>query len=249
MTTLKLIPLSVALWPALDRVMWMAAKQPADPFKKPGFAAKWRPDTRRLSEYGYGLYLSWLATRDHLDGDVRPIDRVDVSRARAFVEDYSNGRAASTVALAVRGLAYVIRACHPPHGLPWLTKLAHSMVNNAQPVRSKTAHMATIAELLQLGFTLMETGTRELNAGRRRGAQIFRDGLMICALTMRPVRRRNLAALEIGRTLFVESSGIRAKFPGAETKTGDETADREHCRQVQDNQNRRHENGFKRVLS
>ena len=73
------------------------------------------------------------------------------------------GRAPNTVALAVRGIAYMIRATHPPDGLPWLTKAAHAMANHAQPVKSKTARMATIAELLELGCGLMkigEAGTR-----------------------------------------------------------------------------------------
>lgn len=218
MTTQKLSPLRFESWPALDRDMWVVATQPSDPFKKPGYAARWKPGTRRLTQDGFGLYLSWLEGRGQLDADTRPIDRVDIGRISAFVDDYSHGHAPATVALAVRGIAYMIRACHPPHGLPWLTKAAHSMVNRAEPVKSKTARMATIEELLQLGFTLMETGRRDLHSGCRRGAQVFRDGLMIGALAMRPVRRRNFAALKIGATLLVEAGGIHAAF--RETKMG-----------------------------
>jgi hypothetical protein len=97
-------------------------------------------------------------------------------------------------------IAYAIRATHPPDGLPWLTKIAHSMGNHAKPVKSKAPHMATIAELLELGRELLKAGAQELASGHRRGAQIFRDGLMICALATRPLRRRNFSALEIGRT-------------------------------------------------
>jgi hypothetical protein len=148
----------------------------------------------------YGLYLGRLREQGHLDPDMRPVDRVDAPGVGAFVKEYSVGRAPHTVALAVRGIAYAIRATHPPDGLPWLTKIAHSMGNHAKPVKSKAPHMATIAELLKLGRELLTAGAQELASGHRQGAQIFRDELMICALATRPLRRRNFSALEIGRT-------------------------------------------------
>ncbi len=217
---MKMVVPDLSLWPPLDRKMWIAAKQPGDPFEKPGVASEWSPVTQRLTEEGYGRYLGWLKERGELDPQAQPIDRIDEARVAAFVEDYSAGRAPSTVAFAVRGVAYMIRATYPPDGLTWLTKAAHAMANHAQPVRSKTARMATIAELLELGHELMKIGAQELACGRRRGAQVFRDGLMICALTTRPVRRRNFSALEIGRTLIVGQDAVRVVFDGKETKTG-----------------------------
>ena len=114
----------------------------------------------------------------------------------------------------------MIRATHPPDGLPWLTKAAHAMANHAQPVKSKTARMATIAELLRVGCGLIKIGEAELEGGERRGAQVYRDGLMVCALITRPLRRRNFSALQIGRTLFVGPDAVRVFFQGKETKTG-----------------------------
>lgn len=216
----KFVPLDLKHWPLLDRKMWIVAKQPGDPFEKPGLASEWSLDTQRLTEQDYGRYLGWLKERGQLDPDERPIDRVDEDRAAAFVQDYSAGRAPSSVALAVRGLAYMIRATHPPKGLPWLTKAAHAMANHAQPVKSKTGQMATIAELLALGRGLKKIGAHELDCGHRQGAQVFRDGLMVCALAMRPLRRRNFSALEIGRTLIVGPHEVRVVFDGKETKTG-----------------------------
>jgi len=215
----KFVPLAFSLWPPLDREMWIAAKEPGDPFEKPGFAAKWRPDTQRLTEQAYGLFLSWLREQGLLDNDTRPFDRVDADRVSAFFQDYSPGRAPYTVALALRGIAYMVRATHPPEGAPWLTRIAHSMANHAEPVKSKPARMATITELLELGCGLMKIGQAELDRGRRRGAQVYRDGLMVCALITRPLRRRNFSALEIGRTFIVGPDSVRAVFEGKETKT------------------------------
>ena len=57
--------------------------------------------------------------------------------------------------------------------------------------------------------------------GRRSGAQRFRDGLMIAALTARPLRVRNFAALKMGKTLTCDTKNIHVVFNGAgETKKG-----------------------------
>jgi hypothetical protein len=216
----KFASLELGLWPPLDRKVWIAAKQPCDPFEKAGPAAEWSPDMQRLTEQDYGRYLGWLKERGLLVCDARPIDRVDADRVGEFVQDYTPGRAPHTVAFAVRGIAYMIRATHPPDGLPWLTKAAHAMTNHAQPVKLKTARMATIAELIELGVGLMKIGEAELDRGRRRGAQVYRDGLMVSALITRPLRRRNFSALEIGRTLIIDANGVRAAFNGKDTKTG-----------------------------
>jgi len=218
MTKLNIVALKLASWPGRDRHMWRIAKQLRDPLNQQAIAGRWRPDTLRMTEEAYGLYLGWFAAQGQIDDDVRPIDRIDRDRACAFIEEYWQGRAALTVALAVRGVAYLIRACHPPDGLPWLARLAYALASRAEPTRSKGPRMATIDELLRLGFALMATGRRDLDIGLRHGARIFRDGLMICALVMRPVRRRNFAELEIGRTLIVEPGNICAAF--RKTKTG-----------------------------
>ena len=47
-----------------------------------------------------------------------------------------------------------------------------------------------------------------------------RDGLMIALLALRPLRRRNIAALTIGRSLIATGRGWRICFEPDETKTG-----------------------------
>ena len=48
----------------------------------------------------------------------------------------------------------------------------------------------------------------------------YRDGLMIALLAFIPIRRKNLAALEIGRHLVREGDGWFVIIPGEEAKTG-----------------------------
>lgn len=218
-TKLHLRGLKLLEWPERDRILWMAARKGAGIFDEGGFAADWRSATIQSSERGYGIYLSWLRQAHDLDPGAVPMERVDQELIRAFINAYAPGRAETTVAGTVRGIAYVVRAVNPPHGQPWLTRLAHRMTNEARPSRPKMPRMTSISELTGLGRFLMLEGWDDLQTGRISGAQLFRDGLMIASLATRPqLRRRNLAALRINHSLLRDQIGVRVRFPGKETK-------------------------------
>lgn len=218
-TQLNLIGLKVKEWPERDRTLWLAAQKGAGILDEGGFAADWRPATIQSTERGYGVYLSWLREAHGLDPGAVPMERVDQDLMRAFINAYAPGRAETTVAGMVRGVAYVLRATNPPDGLPWLTRLAHKMTNEAQPSRPKLPRMASISELTGLGRFLMLEGWDDLQTGKVSGAPLFRDGLMIASLAARPeLRRRNLSALRLNHSLLRDQIGIRVRFPGKETK-------------------------------
>src|SRR3546814_8792664 len=63
------------------------------------------------------MWAGWLGRTGQLDPLTHPWDRVTRERVKAFITEYSVGRAELTVAGAVRGIAYVLRACAPPDGV------------------------------------------------------------------------------------------------------------------------------------
>jgi integrase/recombinase XerD len=73
-------------------------------------------------------------------------------------------------------------------------------------------------DLYDYGFEVMgSAGTRSTPL---KEAGQYRDGLMIALLAARPVRRKNLASIEIGRHLVGQGTVYLLRFPGQETKTG-----------------------------
>lgn len=141
--------LPVDQWPARDRSLWLAAQQPSGPFDDDaGLAARWRPPTIKMCERGYGMLIGWLNRNGQLDPLAHPCDRVTRDLIRAFITEYSVGRAETTVAGAVRGIAYVLRACAPPDGVDWLTRLAHRLTNTAKPSRPKLPRMVRITDIV-----------------------------------------------------------------------------------------------------
>src|SRR3546814_17073342 len=67
------------------------------------------------------MWAGWLGRTGQLDPLTHPWDRVTRERVKAFITEYSVVRAELTVAGAVRGIAYVLRACAAPDGVPGLT--------------------------------------------------------------------------------------------------------------------------------
>ncbi|WBX82985.1 tyrosine-type recombinase/integrase [Sphingosinicella microcystinivorans] len=212
--------LKVEQWPECDRRLWQKAHQASGPFDDDGLAAGWRPTTLRGCERAYGVWLRWLEDDGKLDLPLHPCDRISRERIKAFLDAYEVGRAELTVAGTLRDIAYVLRACAPPDGVAWLTKLAHRMVNRARPSRPKLPRIARARDIIALSGSLMEEGLEKLRKGQRGGAQLYRDGLIIGLLISRPLRRCNLAGLRLGRNMFIDDLGVRVAIPKEETKKG-----------------------------
>ncbi|MBP2157493.1 MULTISPECIES: hypothetical protein [Asticcacaulis] len=206
-------------WPAQDRKLWLKSRERHDMFDEQGFAADWRPATVTGVEKGYGTYVAWLAQANALLPDETPMSRATKPRIDAFLNAYSPGRAEATIASTIRHVAYMVRACHPPHGHEWLTQMAHRMTNLATPSRPKAPRMATLTELLDLGNRLMDEGKKLLTKGQSQGAWLFRDGLLISMLIAHPLRRRNIAAMKLEKTVLIDEGGVHVHFAGHETKT------------------------------
>ena len=62
-------------------------------------------------------------------------------------------------------------------------------------------------------------GKAEQQTTARRRAVMYRDGLIIAFLALRPLRRRNLARLDLGRTLVRRAEAWWIEIPPEDTKT------------------------------
>lgn len=221
MQKLPLASVKLAQWPPDWRARWLESTMPAaSPFDDGARAAGWSSATVHDVERRVGIYLAWLQSKGDFDPNKPLSAYVDKERIKEFLVAYEPGRAEATVAAAARGIAYFLRATVPPDGLPWLTKLAHRMVNSAKPSRPKLPRMASIAELINLGCSLMEAGTNRLSKGQISGAYLYRNGLMIAALAARPTLRvKNFSALRLGHTFFREHQVYEVRVPRNQTKT------------------------------
>jgi integrase len=109
----------------------------------------------------------------------------------------------------------------PDQDWAWLRRIVARLEAQRRP-RPKPPRLVEAGRLLALGYTLMQTAERRLQEVENDTAALldYRDGLMIALLAARPLRRRNLAMITIGRQLIRVGDAWHLVFAAEETKTG-----------------------------
>ena len=212
--------LKAAEWPPLDRALWQAAIEPGDLLEPGGARLRYAAISNRKVERGYGRWLTYLAEIGELDGEPAPGARVTRERAVRYVRALEGyGNSTRTILARLQELYEAALVMDPRQDWQWMRRIASTVRARHLPARDKRLKMAGDEELVELGLKLME-GAGGQSTDRLR-ALAFRDGLLIALLALRPaMRRRNIAALEIGRHLRRLGEGWAVCFEEDETKTG-----------------------------
>lgn len=206
----------LAEWPAPDRELWERALAKDDPLEESGMRAHYRPDYNRKVVKKYGRWLTWLSRRSLLE-DSMPADRITREHVRAHVSELSRVVAPNTVLTHLRALYEMALVIDPSRDWKWIRELASRIRMHAEPVRRKRDRMVGSNDLLLLGKQLMRGAP--VQSSPYLCARTFRNGLIIGLLAARPLRLRNLAGVEIDRTLVRRGTVRWIDIPAEETKT------------------------------
>jgi integrase/recombinase XerD len=212
----------VAEWPDLDRLAWQAAISLGDVLEPGGGASELAAQSRKKISKGYGRWLTWLGTRGLLDPKTEPAGRVTPEAVRDYVADLRTAKNAPYTVLArVQELYQAIRVMAPERDWAWLRDIENRVGYGAASIRNKRMRVVSAEDLLGLGIELMIKAENTEDSSALKRALRYRDGLLIAILAARPLRRRNLAAIEIGRHLVREGDAYWLRFKADETKTGE----------------------------
>jgi integrase len=148
------------------------------------------------------------------------VDRATKANVTEFVDAYSADRASSSVAAVVRTIADMVRVTSPEAEVQWIYGMVLHIKRGAEPVKPLAQRKRPATELLQLGETLMERGHALLPDDPAAGAVRYRDGLMIATEINLPLRRKNFAALQLGKSLSRLDARYRITIPGTHMKNG-----------------------------
>jgi integrase/recombinase XerD len=211
-------------WPQPDQDAWTAALKPQSPFEGgPRPQVRWAEVTINNAKGGYGRWLAWLKDQD--DGDLL-LDaalRASEDNVRAYlVSMESYDLADLSLAQELANLARALKMIAPAKDWSWIARAGHRIQAAATPRRSKPICRST--DTLALGFDLMRAAEEDRHRSDLNRAVLYRDGLIIAFLTHRPIRRGNLASLELGRHLQFDGRACQVVIPGSETKNGRELA-------------------------
>jgi len=209
-------------WPLADRRAWEVALQPADPFDPlVGYAMRWSASTRQFVEGGYGYWLGWLQASGQLHPEEDPSDRATRERVPRYLEVLQSSDLSDfTCAGRIKALADALTAIARTEDWGWIRRASSRLHDAAKPSRDLRSRLRPADEVLQLGLDMMEAAHNGRFRGPVERATLYRDGLMLGLLLLRPLRMKNFTALSLGRHVEKRGSTWWITIPADEEKTG-----------------------------
>jgi integrase len=202
----------------VDQEAWQEACRPACRLKRGGAASHLAAVSQGDFENRYGAFLGFLDRHKRLD--------LNVADAAAHVtpqnvEDYVTELQIRVRSVTVWNCVYKLRRAAELMTITpfsWLSEIEKDLALIAVP-RSKYDRLIMTERLLEAGLTLIA----EAEAFARSdfaGAKGVRNGLMVALLALCPIRIKNFAALELGRSFLEINGEWWIALPAGSTKTG-----------------------------
>jgi len=213
----KVRSLPIALWPNADRAAWISACRPSERLKRGGTGSHMKPVTLDDLARRYGYFLDFLDRHGQLDSEAAAGTSVTPERVDTYLAELK-GRVGS---VTVYGSIYKLRrACElidPKRELSWLAEIESGLAMILRP-RSKAGRWVLTEVLVEAGLTLIAEAEGSKTMSKLAQARQVRNGLMVAMLAMHPIRLKNFAALEIGRSVIQIKGSWWIALPASETK-------------------------------
>jgi integrase len=211
--------LPLAEWPPVDQEAWRDACRPACRLKRGGAASHLAAVSQSDLANRYGTFLGFLDRHKRLHLNAAAAAGHVTSQN---VEDYVAELQARVRSVTVWNCVYKLRRAAElmttPSAFSWLAEIEKDLALIAVP-RSKYDRLVMTERLLEAGLTLIAEAEAFARSDLAR-AKGVRNGLMIALLALCPIRIKNFAALEIGRTFLEISGEWWIALPSGSTKTG-----------------------------
>jgi integrase len=204
------------LWPAADRALWHESLASSDLFETGGVASRWRFKTIQRAKYAYARWLQHVNDKFPEVMSLPAAARVTPERVKSYIVELAKTTSAVSVAASLGHLVLALRAIAHERDWRWITQLQCRQLARAT-CRDKRPSMVPADQLYGLGLRLMSDAEHNEEV---RDDLAYRDGLIIALLASRPLRRKNLAAIRIGKHAIDSGEQIRISFEAHEMKGG-----------------------------
>jgi integrase len=209
--------LPVQEWPEADRRAWEDACRPGSRLKPGGAASYLAQASRDDFARRYGAFLGFLQRAARLEGGAIAAAQVTLPNIEAYITDLTARVRSVTVYNCIYKLRRAAELLSPTANFSWLAEIEKDLALVMEP-RSKFDRLVFTGRLVEAGLTLVAEaqGFADSDFARARGV---RNGLMIALLALCPIRLKNFAALEIGRTFKQVHGSWWIALPGITTKS------------------------------
>ena len=209
--------LPVELWPPSDRGAWQAACRPGVRLKKGGAASHMRPVTQEILTKRCGYFLDFLARSKRLDLGADAGAQVTPQNVELYVEELKQRVSSVTVYGSIQKLRRITQLIAPDRDVVWLMEIERDLFSQMR-AKSKWDLVVLTEIIIEAGLTLIVEAERAKKLRKLTRARMVRNGLMQALLAACPMRRKNFAALEIGRSIVKLDGTWWILLTAAETK-------------------------------
>ena len=196
--------LPVGEWPPAHRAAWDEACRPAIRLKAGGSASHLAPVSRNDIANRYGAFLGFLQRRGVLDLLSPAAGQVTPANVAIYIDELKARVRSFTVWNAVYKLRRAAELMNLQGDYCWLREIENDLALLAEP-KSKLDRLALAEQLVEAGLTLVAEARKSAKNDFEQAKDV-RNGLVIALLAACPIRIKNFAELEIGKT-FKEING------------------------------------------
>ena len=206
-------------WPATDRAAWEAACRPSVRLLRGGAASHLKLVSKQDLERRYGIFLDFLKRNQRLDANLPAAAHVTPENVDAYLTEAKTLVSSVTVYNSIYKIRRIAQMLAPGLDLTWLIEIGNDLALVMVP-RSKYDRLVLTGVLIDAGLTLIEEAECSANMSALKCARQHRNGLMVAMLAYHPIKLKNFAALEIGRSLLQTKGRWWIVLSAAETKEG-----------------------------
>jgi len=221
MTTRQLDPSRRCLtpqdWPTEDQRRWSNACQKGGVLDDGGMAAHWAPATCVGVAKAYGRFINFLESTAQLHSACPPAERITPDRIAAFVHLLESQVSPVSVWSLVSHLCMGVKVMFPEPDWQWLQQVVNRLHQRAS-IAKRDIRVLPARKLWKAGIKLMDQAHMAHSLPLLLKASRYRDGLMLALQSARPLRLKNLAALDVERHLKRVGDTYSLVFDGSEMK-------------------------------
>ena len=210
--------LAFEAWPKPDRQFWADLTTRGHPLDPAGALSHLRPATLDKMMVSYGRWLFWLGTCEPSALEEAAAARITEARVLAWIGACAE-LAAYSRKMYLDDLIRILVAIDPDRPTRRL-RLLRKQLNEEARINAggrKIGRIPSAVDLVTAGLDYADAGVAAAPSAFER-ARRLRDAAMVVVLAMMPVRRRNFATLELGRTVLVAPDFIEVTLPADEVK-------------------------------
>ena len=209
--------LVVYQWPLADQSAWSATCEPGERLKPGGAASHMKDITRRDLARRYGHFLDHVQRTEGVEQNAEAAAYVDPTRVDRFRAELEARVSSVTVYGSIYKLRRAAQLLVPGRDFTWLVEIENDLGFVMQP-KSKFDRTVYTQVLIEAGMKPMAQANAATHRSALARARRLRDGLMVAMLAFHPIRLKNFAALEIGRTFKRVNGAWWIVLPASETK-------------------------------